>query len=158
MSQKFCVIASWGRMILFVLLAVCGASSGMSQVPSPMIVQDDRGGYVGQRAMEIATLNAQQTMVELRGRICYSSCTMYLGANRLCISPATTFGFHGPSQNGRTLPTALFDHWSNVMAAHYNEPLRDWFMREGRYRISGYFKISGGQLIEMGYRPCQERS
>lgn len=151
MSRYTWTIASWGRMI-FLMLAV--ASTAGTASADAKVVQNDRGGYVGKRAIEIADLNARQTRVELRGRICYSSCTMYLGADDLCVSPTTTFGFHGPSQNGRTLPAAQFDHWSNVMASHYTAPLRDWFMREGRHKTSGYFRVSGQQLIEMGYPAC----
>ena len=119
-----------------------------------MVVQNDRGGFIGARAVEIAKLNAEDIKVELRGDVCYSSCTMYLGADNLCISPATVFGFHGPSRRGGTLPAQLFDHWSGVMAQHYHPALRDWFMRKARHRTSGYYRISGEQLIAMGYPAC----
>ena len=147
-------IAAECRDIALLLVLTFGAVQSAAERSEIMIVLNDRGGYVGARALEIAQLNARETKVELRGRVCYSSCTMYLGADNLCISPQTTFGFHGPSRNGSSLPGRQFDHWSRVMAQHYAPPLRDWFMREARHRISGYYSISGDQLISMGYPAC----
>ena len=56
--------------------------------------------------------------------------------------------------NGRPLPAAEFEHWSEVMARNYREPLRSWFMSEGRYIREGYFALSGAELIRMGYPRC----
>lgn len=155
MSWYCSTIASCRRGITLAFMLAMTANQVHGETLATKIVRDDRGGYVGARAMEIAALNASQTRVELRGRVCYSSCTMYLGVRNLCVSPTTTFGFHGPSRNGRALPARQFDHWSDVMAAHYKPALRDWFMRAGRHRISGHFRISGTQLIALGYPTCR---
>ena len=151
-------VAGWLRYALcgVMLMAFSGvlATPVISQTTPVQVIQNDRGGYVGARAVEIAEINQRRTRVELRGRVCYSSCTMYLGADDLCVSPTTTFGFHGPSRNGAPLSPRQFEHWSEVMAQHYHGALRDWFMREARYRITGFFRISGATLIDMGYPGC----
>ncbi|MFQ1699087.1 hypothetical protein ACJ5NV_00695 [Loktanella agnita] len=118
------------------------------------VIGNDRGGFIGSRAIEITELNRTGTRVELRGRVCYSACTLYLGADDLCISAGTTFGFHGPSQHGQPLPPRQFEHWSQVMASHYNPALRRWFMAQARHRISGYYRFKGTELIAMGYPAC----
>ncbi len=135
-------------------LATLCAGAAIAQTTPALIIENDRGGFIGARAIEIAQINRQSTRIELRGRICYSSCTMYLGADDVCISKTTTFGFHGPSQLGTPLAPRQFEHWSEVMASHYNTPLRDWFMQEARHRISGYYHVSGAALIALGYPSC----
>lgn len=118
-----------------------------------LVVKVDRGGKLGQRARKIAALRATGERVELRGT-CLSACTMYLDLPGACVGPEAVFGFHGPSRDGRPLPALEFEHWSKLMAAHYREPLRGWFMSEGRFRTAGYFRISGAELIRMGYPAC----
>lgn len=130
------------------------ASATQAQTAPPFVVQNDRGGLIGARAVEISDINARNIRVELRGRICYSSCTLYLGAEHVCLEENTVFGFHGPSQSGRALPSERFEHWSAVMADHYIPPLRDWFLSEARHRISSYYRVSGAALIALGYAAC----
>ena len=126
----------------------------IAQQQGLVVVGNDRGGRIGVRADEVDRINAIGSRVEIRGQICYSSCTMYLGADDLCINPTTSFGFHGPSDWGRPLSADSFDRWSHVMARYYNEPLREWFMTDGRYQQSSITQISGAQLIRLGYAPC----
>ena len=128
------------------------ASPALAQ--QTLVVGNDRGGYVAQRAQEIRDLDTRNTRIEIRGAICYSSCTMYLGARDVCVTPTTRFGFHGPSRFGRPLPQSQFEHFSNVMARHYTPPLRSWFMSEARYSITTPTEISGAELIRIGYRSC----
>ncbi len=119
-----------------------------------IVINNDRGGVVRKRVNEIKRLRAAHKRVEIRGRICYSSCTMYLGLPDTCVSPDTSFGFHGPSYYGTRLSNRDFEYWSNVIASHYPQPLRRWYLREGRNRISGFYKISGRELIRLGIKPC----
>lgn len=143
------------RSVLTVALLLTAAPGvSFAQVTPVKVIGNDRGGYIGARALEIEGLNATRTRVEVRGRICYSSCTMYLGVHNVCVSADTTFGFHGPSRFGSALPARQFEHWSTVMAQHFAPGLRHWFMREARYRIDGYYRISGAQLVGMGYPAC----
>ncbi len=147
-----------GALILAVILGL-GMTFGhglpaSAQDHGLVVVGNDRGGLIGARADEVDRINVLGTRVEIKGRICYSSCTMYLGAGDICISPTTEFGFHGPSDQGRPLSASNFDRWSRVMARYYNEPLREWFMTDGRYRQSNVYQITGAQLINLGYAPC----
>jgi hypothetical protein len=127
---------------------VAGQSRGIT------IIGNDRGGLVGERAQVVDSLRASGQRIEIRGTLCYSACTMYLGAGDVCVSPQTTFGFHGPSRNGTPLSPDRFEHWSLVMARYYNEPLRQWFMAEGRYAQQDVYRLSGQQLIDLGYAQC----
>lgn len=118
------------------------------------IVNNDRGGIIGTRAAEIRRLNSSGQRVEIRGQVCLSSCTMYLGAGDVCVSPDTRFGFHGPSYYGKPLEPRYFDYWSDVLADHYPAPLRKWFMSTARYRQTGYYTILGAELIRLGVEAC----
>lgn len=97
------------------------------------VVGNDRGGVVGTRAIQIQRLKAAGRRVEIRGRICLSSCTMFLGAGNVCVHPDTRFGFHGPSYYGRPLLPSQFEYWSEVLASHYPEPVAQWYMSTGRH-------------------------
>lgn len=118
------------------------------------VVQNDRGGVVGVRVQEIAQLQKQRHRVEIRGNVCLSTCTMYLGAQSVCVDPNTKFGFHGPSYYGRPLKPQQFEYWSQVIGSYYPEKLRKWYMSTGRYKSEGYYTISGAQLIRMGVDQC----
>jgi hypothetical protein len=126
----------------------------MAEQSEALVVGNDRGGPVAQRADEIARLRAYRIRVEIRGNICYSACTMYLGAGDVCVSPSTSFGFHGPSAWGQPLDPDQFEHWSRVMARFYNEPLRQWFMSDARYRQANLYRVSGSEIINLGYASC----
>lgn len=119
-----------------------------------IVVRNDRGGVIGQRADAINRIRALRQRVEIRGPICLSSCTMYLGAGDVCVDPNATLGFHGPSSYGRPLTHADFEYWSEVIADHYPTQLKNWFMTTARHRITGYYKVSGVQLIRMGIAQC----
>ena len=133
------------------LLAALAAGSVAAQ--SALVINSDRGGVLNQYAQRVSQLSQSGQRVELRGT-CYSACTMYLGLRNVCIHPNARFGFHGPSRRGRPLPLQEFDRWSHMMANHYREPLRSWFLSTARHQISGYHRLSGAQLISMGYPSC----
>ncbi|MEY8802445.1 hypothetical protein AB9K35_19390 [Leisingera sp. XS_AS12] len=132
-------------------LALLPATSHAGQA---YVVGSDRGGYLHDRLVELNKLQRDNVQVEIRGRVCYSTCTMFLGLPGACVDPNTTFGFHGPSQSGRRLAQKDFDYFSQVMAQYYPHPLREWFLSEGRNRLSGVYKVKGSQLISMGVPAC----
>ncbi|MCC7320528.1 MAG: hypothetical protein IT542_06055 [Rubellimicrobium sp.] len=137
------------------LTLTVAALPALGQVAGVLIVGDDRGGMVGARASEIEGLRQARIRVEIRGSICLSACTRYLGVGDVCVSPRTTFGIHGPTRDGRPLGGADFERWTAVMARHYAPPLRNWFMEGPRYRSgSDYSRLSGAELIRMGYPSC----
>jgi len=156
-------IVRGGRALAILALAAvcvlgCAQTAAAARPPKDgaetVVIRNDRGGRIGKRAAEIARMERQGTRVELRGAVCLSSCTMFLGMANACIEPRTRFGFHGPSYYGAKLPQKQFDYWSMVIAAHYPPALRGWYMREGRTRISGFHMIRGAELIRIGIRPC----
>lgn len=124
-----------------------------AQTNAAIVVQSDRGGLIGQRSQQIGDFRAAGQRVELRGT-CLSACTMYLGLTNTCVASNATFGFHGPTRNGQPLPKREFEHFSQLMADNYREPLRSWFMTTARYRTTGYYQLSGAELIRQGYTPC----
>jgi len=142
---------SWISTLALALLL--GGSASLAQ-QSAIVIGNDRGGLIGARASEITDILNVGSRVEIRGSICYSSCTMYLGAGNVCVAPDTSFGFHGPSDYGRSLSAERFEHWSQVMARHYREPLRSWFMTSARYESARFVTLTGAQLINMGYSRC----
>ena len=119
-----------------------------------LVIRNDPGGVIPARIADIATIRASGRKVELRGRYCLSACTLYLGLPNACVSPQTRFGFHGPSLYGRPLKQKEFERWSRLMASHYPEPLRDWFMKTARFRLTGYANLQGDDLIRMGVERC----
>jgi len=133
-----------------------GALPTVAAINQTVVVRDDPGGSVIDRARLIREYRDNGTKIEIRGRFCMSACTMYLKLKATCVSPNTTFGFHGPSSRiyGISLSPAAFERWSRVMADHYPEPLRSWFLDEGRYRIVGFREFSGRDLIKLGIAGC----
>lgn len=143
---------------LAILTLVAGGPAAAQAVPvgyavRPIIVRNDVGGDVGVRANKISAMAASGQSVEIRGSVCYSACTMYLGLPGTCISRTTQFGFHRPSYYGAALSPDQFEFWSQVIAAHYPPPLRKWYLREGRYSTK-LKMISGAELIRLGVPEC----
>jgi hypothetical protein len=134
-------------------LLMMAAPPVAAQARAAYIVQSDRGGMIGQRSQQIRSFRAAGQRVELRGT-CLSACTMYLSLPNACVASNATFGFHGPTRNGQRLSQREFEHFSQVMADNYREPLRSWFLTKARHRTSGYYSLSGAELINMGYRGC----
>ncbi len=118
------------------------------------VVQNDRGGYISDRLRELRNLEASGRRVEIRGQICYSTCTMLLGLPNTCVSPHTQFGFHGPSKNGQRLSPDRFDFYSRVIAQYYPPKLNAWYIKTGRNKIDGIYRISGRDIIRMGVQAC----
>jgi hypothetical protein len=121
----------------------------------PYVVGNDRGGVIKDRLRELYNLRQSGQPVQIRGAICYSTCTMLLGLPNTCISPQTSFGFHGPSLNGRRLPPDRFEYLSRVIAHYYPQPLKDWYMKTGRKRLSRVYRVSGTNIIQMGIKSCE---
>lgn len=143
-----------GQFAAAIGLAVATLLSSAADAQKFLVVRDDPGGYLHQRLIELKKLQSSGVRVEIRGRICYSTCTMFLGLPGTCVDPRTIFGFHGPSRNGRRLMEKDFDYFSKLMAGYYPEPLRAWFMRKGRNRITGVYKVKGSELIRLGIPAC----
>lgn len=121
---------------------------------SPYVVYNDRGGFIRDRQLEIRRIRATGQPIEIRGAVCYSTCTMFLGLPQTCVSPHTEFGFHGPSRSGQRLRPAEFERYSRLIADYYPKPLKEWFMKKGRNRIKGVHRIKGIEIIRLGVKKC----
>lgn len=141
--------------LLLALVALYPAPTNAAQ--KTIIVRNDKGGALSARVDLIREYKQQDLQLEIRGRYCLSACTMFLSLQNVCVAPDTMFGFHGPSSHtyGIGLSPVRFEHWSRIMATHYPEPLRTWFLETGRNRIVGFFFYSGRDIINMGIRNCQ---
>ena len=141
----------------FTLVLCAGAAvqaTAQTQSREPFVVGNDRGGSIKERLYQLHKLRSTGQRVEIRGRICYSTCTMLLGLPETCVLPETQFGFHGPSLNGRRLAPDRFEYFSRVIAQYYPRPLRDWYMDTGRKRLNRIYRISGSEIIAMGIQAC----
>lgn len=141
-------------LICVLLILTLMAASGVQARPEPaLIVRDDHGGLISQRSQEIIQLQQTGQTVQIEGD-CLSSCTMYLALQNTCVTPDTRLGFHTPQIAGQRLALSDFEHWSQEVARHYPEPLKSWYMREGRLRQAGFFSIRGTELIRLGIPAC----
>ncbi len=125
-----------------------------AQMRDALIIRSDLGGRVGVRANQVINIRSLGQQVKIVGPLCLSSCTMYLGAGNVCVSPKTIFGFHGPSYYGLPLSKPEFEYWSDVISSFYTAPLRDWYMTTARHTKSGMLRVPGAQLIRLGYSQC----
>lgn len=125
-----------------------------SVAADPIVVGNHRGGLLRGMLAEIEEIRQSGTSVEIRGRVCQSTCTMYLGAPKVCVMPDTRFGFHGPSSYGRALEPNVFNQASRVIASHYPPAIRDWYMSEARHRIQRLSVLRGAELIRHGVAEC----
>jgi hypothetical protein len=152
--EQFC---STGKNFLAAFAVTIGLAGICGQAQAdlrPYIVKDDRGGSVKDRLREMRDLRASGRPVEIRGAVCFSTCTMLLGLPQTCISPKTVFGFHGPSRDGRRLKVEEFEYYSQVISQYYPDELKVWYMKKGRKRFFGVHRIKGSEIIEMGIRAC----
>ncbi|WP_371158449.1 hypothetical protein [Jannaschia sp. 2305UL9-9] len=124
------------------------------RVSAPVVIGDDPGGPVLERARQVRALRQSGQDVRIVGAICNSACTMLLGLPQTCVSPRTIFGFHGPSRGGQRLDRAQFDRASHFIAQHYPPSLGRWYMNTARHRTQGVHKVAGSDLIAMGVRRC----
>jgi len=139
---------------LLLLAGISTAQAGGASTGDAIIVGNDRGGFIRDRLIELRNLRASGRRVEIRGNICYSTCTMLLGLPKTCISPDTTFGFHGPTKSGKRLAPDRFEYFSRVISQYYPAPLQSWYMSTGRNRLRGMHRIKGAEIIRMGIREC----
>ena len=142
---------------LFWLLASAATGSELrTNAAAVQIIGTDYGGVLVNRMRALRALREQGVRVEVRGRHCFSTCTLYIGLPDVCILPDTIFGFHGPSRLGFPLAPDTFDHASRLIAAYYPPPLKRWYLAEGRFRTNGVYRINGAALIRMGVPACPE--
>jgi hypothetical protein len=120
-----------------------------------VVVLNHPGGLLNGMAADVSDINALGLEVRIVGRYCNSACTLFLGAQRVCVSPGTSFGFHRPQKppgtgpmSGATLSAAI-----QLAGDHYRSGLRDWWERVGS-RSRGILSMTGAELTKYGYRIC----
>jgi hypothetical protein len=152
------VFSGFGRgaygICALVLAIVLTGTAGSTRAQDRIAVHNDRGGLLRDRLEEIERLRANGQAVAIQGDICFSTCTLFLGLAGTCVSPDTTFGFHGPSSYGRALDPATFRRASELIASHYPPALRTWYLETGRYTLRRVYRISGRHIIDMGVPEC----
>lgn len=153
------------RKTAFALSAACiaygfGTAQAVAQTqpssgrPNYIEITNDRGGLLVDRLVELQLLRQTGQQVRITGNICYSTCTMFLGLPQTCVSPQTTFGFHGPSSYGTPLDPQIFEQASQIMAAHYPQVLKDWYIKTGRHEIVKLYRFKGADIVRMGVPAC----
>ncbi|WP_058282897.1 hypothetical protein [Ruegeria denitrificans] len=119
-------------------------------------VVNDPGGRILDRKVQIEIANRSNARIRIVGDYCNSSCTMLLGADDVCVSSETLFGFHGPFRVNRTKMTAEeFDKQSASLSTYYPRPIKNWFMSKARFAgPDEYLYVSGAYLIGLGVQEC----
>ena len=74
------------------------------ETPDTLTIRSDGGGNIHDYADRIAALGDKA--VRIVG-VCKSSCTMFLGHPRTCVSPDASFGFHGPRSDDQSIRNLL---------------------------------------------------
>jgi len=155
-------VLSSAALVIISFLAVPNVSHANEQLrqgavsqAAPYVVRADYGGSVQTRIRDVQALRASQRQVQISGSVCMSTCTMLLSLRNTCVAPETIFGFHGPSRNGVPLARPIFDQVSMIIAQHYPEPIRTWYMNVARHSISEIQTLTGAELIRLGAAtPC----
>ncbi len=119
-------------------------------------VGNDPGGRIVDRMVQIEIANRTDAQFQIIGDYCHSSCTMLLGADDVCISPQTIFGFHGPHRSNRKKMSAdEFARKSASLSSYYPSPVRNWFMSKARFAgPNELLFVTGEYLIGLGVQEC----
>lgn len=141
----------WQQTLVGLLALICGAVSGIAE---PLVIQNDRGGYLAKQLDRLAELKKSDRRVEVRGDVCFSTCTLYLSLPNMCADAETIFGFHGPMRIGRKMSTEEFDYFSQLIASHYPERIGQWYLETGREKRFGAHKIKARDMAQYGVKIC----
>ena len=116
---------------------------------------NDYGGSIAKYVAAVDRHNDNGDRVELTASVCESACTLYLGVSDVCVAPSALFGFHSPqiATRGLALLPSERVRLVNVMANHYPEPLRQWFLSGPAHQIKPMY-LTGKELIAMGFPAC----
>jgi hypothetical protein len=135
------------------ILALLAAPASANTVQ----IINDPGGPLLNRIVEIEIFNRKGAQVQIVGDFCYSSCTMLLGADDVCVAPETVFGFHGPYRiDNAAMTQAEFNHASDTVAGYYpTGGIREWFIAIARHVPPGeLYYLNGEDLIGLGVSEC----
>jgi hypothetical protein len=144
-----------GKVLASTLFVSATAFAAPAAASSVLHVSDDGGGSIQHRVLQINAIRSAGGKVEIRSGYCHSACTLFLALPETCVSPHVEFGFHGPgiAAKGLVMLPSQFEHWSQIMAAHYPPPLQKWFMQTARHSRE-LIILKGDQLITLGVPQC----
>lgn len=125
---------------------------------APVLLQNERGGLIGEHRMRFLGYQRDGVRVELRGG-CYSACTLitgYVPKDKLCVAPGAFLAFHSallsyadPREN---MPATL------GMYLTYPKEIRDWIDLNGgvtALRVREWWTLYDRDLWAMGYAKCR---
>lgn len=140
----WCLIA-----IIIAVLAGCSVRIDDTTKDTHTIYYDE-GGSIPQRLAELYEFQSRNVSVVVPSDgICMSACTLYLGLPDTCVSPNSTFKFHGPVGAGDKKEVTI-----RIIASKYPPKLRRWYYDSGAYKSVSYKTLSGQELISMGVKKC----
>ena len=122
-----------------------------------VLVGNHKGGYLYGTIADVKDINALSLPVRITGNYCLSSCTLFLGAHKVCVSQTTRFGFHKPGNYVGLKHLSPVVVWRAIrhVAEYYNAPLSAWWRSTGS-QSSTLIYLSGSELIRMGYKECEK--
>lgn len=113
---------------------------------------ETRGGQLSGFILKLDRANRVGEEIRITSRKCYSSCTIYLVADRMCASRRTVYGFHCFASKGVCSPK-----WNAYAAnelAKLNPILSKWFL-DGPANTRKLVKVSGSTMIDhYGAKEC----
>ena len=135
------------------VIALVSACSTNTEDEKSLYVGYDEGGVIGERAKEIQRLNKEGKQIIIgKNAFCLSACTMYLGADNVCVEPDAYLGFHGAT--AKTEADSLY--WTKFVASYYPPKLREWFYNSGASELKVAWKgLSGSEVADMGVSLCK---
>ena len=112
------------------------------ETPDSLIIRADGGGNIAVYADMIAMIGTKE--VRIVG-VCKSSCTMFLGAQNVCVGPDASLAFHGP--DGKDESIAYLLQLVDQIASHYPPELAQEF-REDWGLYQDYTWLTGADVLE----------
>jgi len=129
--------------------AAISSSSGGLPAANEITIVNNQGGRVLGYAWRIKKVNELGTGVRFAGR-CASACTLYLAAERSCILPGATFGFHAPYGSSAKGNRSV----RSFMLRNYPAWVRNWLYARGGLTES--FKVMPYSYARRFIRPCSK--
>lgn len=127
-------------------------------IARPPLYPFDGGGKTYKYAQWVNDMNWRGEMVEIKGE-CDSACTMFLGADKVCIWPLALLGFHevrdtgldGDYQNGHRSEEGTRD-----IEKYYPYPIYLWVKKHNATSSGKVTYMTGYEAIKLGMPNCQK--
>jgi hypothetical protein len=145
---------------LAIVLALAAQSSGQGYAPmdlppaaAEVIIEGSNGGAVNLFANRVIDYDQAGTHVRIMGP-CVSACTLVLAlpANRVCVGPRASFGFHQPSLSNK--PGLATTDLGTAMMDTYPPFVRQWLTMHYGGMPSGRPVFMGYDLLRRYYPTC----